>query len=83
MASGRVTIGFDNEGYKCVLKNLPKLLVPREDVKKLASTINEFLLNDNLRKRYEKLCLSEGKRYSWDNVGKKIYQIYKQVLKTT
>lgn len=81
MATGKVTIGYDNEGYAFVLRNIPKLLVQRKDVEGLSKKVVEFLNDDKLKKEYEQKCLHEAKRYSWQHVGKQILDVYKDLQK--
>lgn len=81
MASGKVTIAYANEGYSFVLKNLPELLVENKNIPALADKIIKFLKNTKLRREYEKKCLVESKSFSWEVVGARILEEYKNLLK--
>jgi len=82
MAAGKVTIGYSNEGYSFVLKNLPELLVENKDISKLAEKISKFLENEELRGEYEEKCLVESQRFKWKKIGLRILHVYKKLLRT-
>lgn len=81
MASGKPTIAFANEGYKCILKSLPELLVENKKVDKLALKINTFLENEELRKEYGRKCLKEAQKFKWDEIGKQVLDIYNKLVR--
>jgi len=80
LASGKVVLAYDNEGYQGVLKNLPKLLVRRYSVGELSRKIISFLSNVQKKKEYEVKCYNESKRFHWDVVGEQILTVYKSLL---
>ncbi|MDD3647349.1 MAG: glycosyltransferase family 4 protein [Candidatus Dojkabacteria bacterium] len=80
MASGRPTIAFSNEGYRYVLRNLPELLVENKSVDKLAQKLIELLEHKGILQKYGELCRREAEKYSWDNVGRQIIEVYEKLL---
>ncbi len=81
MASGKVTLGFSNEGYSCVLENLPELIVENKNIDSLAGKISSFLEDEALTEKFEKRCLKEAQKYSWERVGGEIEKVYEECLK--
>lgn len=81
MASGKPTIAYKNEGYSFVLRNLKMLLVENRNKDKLASKMIQFIKSRKLRENYGQMCLAESKQYSWENIGKRIIKIYKDLLR--
>ncbi|MFC1780453.1 glycosyltransferase family 4 protein [Patescibacteria group bacterium] len=81
MASGKVTLAFSNEGYSFVLKNLPELLVENRNVEQLSRKLLKYLKDKNLREEYERKCLQEARKFSWESVGERIEKVYNSLNK--
>lgn len=81
MASGKVTLAYENEGYSFVLRNIPDLLVENRSIEKLSDEIIRYVKDENLREKIAKRCLEEAKTYSWEDIGSKVLSIYKDLLK--
>ena len=80
LASGKIPLAFANEGYNSVLENIPEVLVPAGNTEKLTARILELISDTAERKRLEKECREESRRYSWETVGKQITKIYESIL---
>lgn len=80
MASGKVTLGYGNDGYSFVLRDVPELIVEKKNIDDLATKMTAYLKDEKLRKKYEKRCLEVAHSYNWESVGKQVVSIYKRVL---
>lgn len=80
MASGKIPIAFNNEGYSSVLEDIPKLLVENRDIDELAKRIELFLTDKELKYKYEQVCLEKSQEYRWESVGKQIVEEYKSLV---
>jgi len=79
IACGTPVIASSMPAYKEVLQDNAILVSPR-DPQKLASQIVEFIRDDNRRKNMIERAQKFIKRYTWDEVGKKLENIYQKYL---
>ncbi|MBP6916914.1 glycosyltransferase family 4 protein [Candidatus Saccharibacteria bacterium] len=81
MACGaRVVLGGDNVGYRCILKDYPKLLVDVTDSRAFAKRLQYFLEDEKRRKAVQKWTRKTVKQYDINIVGKKIIKLYRAHL---
>ena len=81
MATGKPVVGFANAGYKQVITgDAKRFLVKPKDLDGLVKSIETFIEDENLRKKFGKWGLKEVKKYSWENVGKQNLKVYKSLV---
>ena len=79
IACGTPVICSSLGAYKEVLKN-NAIFVPPKTPETLAEKIITLLKNDQVRSEIINRALKFIKRYSWDNVGKKLEKVYYKFL---
>ncbi len=81
MAAGVPVIGTDTGGIPEIIQNdINGKIIPVESPQKLASTINELLSNEPLRKEYASAALNTVKSFSVENMMNCTLSIYHEVL---
>jgi len=81
MASGVPVVAAYNEGYINVIKDGENgLLVDVKDPETYALALLKVLREDNLRRKLIENGLKTAKIYSWENVAKKVEEVYLRVL---
>ncbi len=76
MASGALTLGGDNPGYKTVLGDRPELLIDPTDTETFARRIDELLSDKSRAKELVEWQTEEVQKYDVDTVGKKLEKLY-------
>ena len=83
MASSLPIVCFKNPGYQEVLKNYPcrECLVEIRDVESLSSALLGLIRSPRRRLKLGEWGRREVKKYSWEEVGKKVLDYYEKCLK--
>jgi len=81
MAAGTLTLGGNNAGYSTVLKNFPEVLFDPKNQAKLADLIDTMLSDKAKADRLQTAQYQEVQKYSVDNIGTELLEIYRQLLK--
>jgi len=82
MAAGaEVVIAGDNPGYRSVIGNASKQLVNPKNTQEFADLLNEFITNKSKRRNSKKVQAELVKQFDVENVGNKLLNIYKDILK--
>lgn len=80
MASGTPVVGTNVGGIPEVIHD-SGLVVESGDPKKLAHAVITLLDDENLRKKFGRKARGRvEEKYSWDEIGKKIINVYKEVM---
>ena len=81
LASGRPVIASDIDGYNEVITHGEDgFLVPPKDPESLAHSIMELCKHPELREKMGSQALNKAKKYSWDEVGRNIEQLYIELI---
>ena len=82
MASGVPVIGSTCGAIPEVIGDAG-LIFPEGDADALAGAIRRTLADKELRERMKRAGLARVQQYSWESVAKKMYELYRQALKTS
>lgn len=81
MAAGKPIIASDVPGLREVVKDAG-LVFPKGDYKELANTIYTLLIDHEKYEDLSKSCTLKAREYSIEEMARKTYDLYKQVVRT-
>ncbi len=81
MAAGKPIVASDIDGYRAVLQDGAEgLLIPSEDVRRLADALICLLKDPALRERMGRQGQAKAHHYSWQRVGQQVLDYYQELL---
>ena len=80
MACGIPVIASDLPGVNWLVRDYCGMKVKPKDVLGLAEKINELLSNDALRSEIGKNARKNAEEYNWEDISKKVMDVYEEVL---
>ncbi|CAD7780153.1 MAG: D-inositol-3-phosphate glycosyltransferase [Candidatus Methanoperedenaceae archaeon GB50] len=80
MACGIPVIASDLPGVNWLVRDYCGMKVKPKDVLGLSEKINELLSNDALRSEIGKNARKNAEEYNWEDISKKVMDVYEEVL---